>query len=76
VELVFGLQNLQLSDGLHRLVALPANDIGLRRIVSHYYTNDKPISLDELRIIGKAWGKWSVLAAYYLVVADLMSIKI
>ncbi len=62
--------------GLHRLVALPADDIGLRRIVSHYYTNNKPISSDELRNIGKAWGKWSGLTAYYLVVADLMSIKI
>jgi DNA-3-methyladenine glycosylase II len=72
----FWTAELAVIRGLHRLVALPADDIGLRRIVSHYYTNNKPISSDELRIIGKAWGKWSGLAAYYLVVADLMSIKI
>ena len=62
--------------GLHRVVALPADDIGLRRVVSHYYNNDKPVSADELRRIAKGWGKWSGLAAFYLVVADIMSIKI
>ena len=62
--------------GLHRVVALPADDIGLRRVVSHYYNNDEPISADELRRIAKGWGKWSGLAAFYLVVADIMSIKI
>ena len=62
--------------GLHRLVALPADDIGLRRVVSHYYNNDEPISADELRRIAKGWGRWSGLAAFYLVVADIMSIKI
>ena len=62
--------------GLHRVVALPADDIGLRRVVSHYYNNYEPISADELRRIAKGWGKWSGLAAFYLVVADIMSIKI
>jgi len=62
--------------GIHRLVALPADDIGLRRVVSHYYNNYEPISADELRRIAKGWGKWSGLAAFYLVVADIMSIKI
>ena len=62
--------------GIHRLVALPADDIGLRRVVSHYYNNDEPISADELRRIAKGWGKWSGLAAFYLVVADIMSINI
>jgi DNA-3-methyladenine glycosylase II len=62
--------------GLHRLVALPADDIGLRRVVSHYYTKGRPISGEELRIIARCWGKWSGLAAFYLIVAEIMSIKI
>ena len=61
---------------IHRLVALPADDTGLRRVVSHYYNNDEPISADELRRIAKGLGRWSGLAAFYLVVADIMSIKI
>ncbi len=62
--------------GLHRLVVVPADDIGLRRIVSHYYNDDKPVSSDELREIGKIWGKWSGLAVFYLVIADIMSLDI
>jgi DNA-3-methyladenine glycosylase II len=62
--------------GLHRMVALPTDDIGLRRLVSHYYNDDKPLTVDELLDIAKGWGRWSGLAAFYLVVADLMSIKI
>jgi DNA-3-methyladenine glycosylase II len=62
--------------GIHRMVALPAEDIGLRRLVSHYYNDDKPVTVDELLDIAKGWGRWSGLAAFYLVVADLLSIKI
>lgn len=62
--------------GLHRLVVVPADDIGLRRIVSHYYNDGKPISPNELREIAKIWGKWGSLAIFYLVVADLMSLNI
>lgn len=62
--------------GLHRLVSLPADDIGIRRVVSHYYRNNEPVSSKEIRKIAGKWGKWSGLAVYYLIVADLMSIKI
>jgi DNA-3-methyladenine glycosylase II len=62
--------------GLHKMNAIPADDVGLRRIVSHYYNNAEPISGNELRKISKNWGNWSGLAAFYLIIADLMSIKI
>ncbi|MBZ2165695.1 DNA-3-methyladenine glycosylase family protein [Methanobacterium spitsbergense] len=62
--------------GLHRMVALPADDIGLRRVVSHYYTGGKPITSHQLRTIAKNWGNWSGLVVFYLIIADLMSIKI
>lgn len=62
--------------GMHRLDVVPADDLGLKRIVSNYYTNGEPISGDELRKIANNWGKWSGLAAFYLIIADLMSIKI
>lgn len=42
------------------LVALPADDSGLRRVVSHYYTDNKPISGDELRKIGINGVVWSL----------------
>ena len=62
--------------GLHRFVVVPADDIGLRRIVSHYYNDENPVSSDELREIAKIWGIWSGLAIFYLVIADLMSLEI
>lgn len=62
--------------GLHKLNAIPADDVGLRRVVSKYYNGGKPISSDELRKIAKNWGKWMGLAAFYLIIADLMSITI
>ena len=67
---------LALLRGMQRLDTVPADDLGLRRVVSHYYTNGEPISGDKLRKIANSWGKWSGLAAFYLIVADLMSIKI
>jgi DNA-3-methyladenine glycosylase II len=67
---------LSVLRGLHRLVALPADDLGIKRAVSHYYTHNEPVSSDDLLKIGINWGKWRGLAAYYLIRADLMSLKI
>ena len=62
--------------GLHRLVVVPVKDIGLRRIMSRYYNNGDPVSSDKIYEITKPWGKWSGLAIFYLVIADLMSLDI
>jgi DNA-3-methyladenine glycosylase II len=62
--------------GLHRLVVVPTEDIGLRRIISRYYNNGNPVSSDEITEIAKPWGKWSGLAIFYLVIADIMSLDI
>ena len=62
--------------GLHRLVVVPTEDIGLRRIISRYYNNGDPVSSDEITEIASTWGKWSGLAIFYLVIADLMSLDI
>jgi DNA-3-methyladenine glycosylase II len=62
--------------GMQRLEALPADDLGLRRVISRYYCQGKAISSSEVRQIAKNWSKWKGLAAYYLVVADMKNIKI
>lgn len=62
--------------GLHRLNSLPADDVGIKRIVSHYYHDDEPISRDDLLLTAKKWGRWRGLAVYYLIVGDIMSIEI
>jgi DNA-3-methyladenine glycosylase II len=60
--------------GLGRLDAMPADDIGLRRVISNYYCEGRKINASEARNIAKGWGPWQGLAAYYLVVADMLSI--
>jgi DNA-3-methyladenine glycosylase II len=60
--------------GLNRLDAIPADDLGLRRWIAHYYCNDRRITSAEVRDIAERWGKWRGLAGYYLVVAGLLKI--
>jgi DNA-3-methyladenine glycosylase II len=54
--------------GMHK-DAIPADDLGLRRHISHYYCNDRKISNEEARRIAEKWGKWKGLASFYLIIA-------
>ncbi len=56
--------------------ALPADDVGLQRIISNYYFGGKRIDSSDVRKIGAKWGRWKGLASYYLVVADMQRIEI
>ena len=62
--------------GLRRLEALPADDLGLRRVISRYYRDGKMVQSAEARRIAENWGEWKGLAAYYLVMADTKDIKL
>ena len=65
---------LALLRGLGRLDAIPADDIALQRTISHFYRDDEKISSGKVREIASAWGRWRGLAAYYMVVAELLNI--
>jgi DNA-3-methyladenine glycosylase II len=67
---------LTMLRGMQRLEALPADDLGLRRVISRYYRDGKVISSAEARKIAEGWGEWKGLAAYYLVVADMKDIAL
>jgi DNA-3-methyladenine glycosylase II len=67
---------LTMLRGMQRLEALPADDLGLRRVISRYYFGGKKISSAEARQIANPWGEWKGLAAYYLVVADMKDLLI
>ena len=60
--------------GLNRLDVFPADDLGLRRLVAHYYCSERTITSAQARGIAEQWGKWKGLAGYYLVVAGLLKI--
>ncbi len=67
---------LTMLRGMQKLDALPADDFGIRRVISRYYCNGKPIKSPEAREIAKSWGKWKGLAAYYLIVAEIKGITV
>ena len=62
--------------GMQRLEALPADDLGLRRDISRYYRDGKVIKSAEARRIAEGWGNWKGLAAYYLVIASMLTINV
>jgi DNA-3-methyladenine glycosylase II len=67
---------LTMVRGMRKLDALPADDLGLRRVISHYYCNDRKISSDEARRIAEKWGSWKGLASFYLIVAESRGLSV
>jgi DNA-3-methyladenine glycosylase II len=67
---------LTMLRGMQRLDALPADDFGIRRVISRYYCGGKPIKTAEAREIAKRWGKWKGLAAFYLIIAEVKGIHV
>jgi DNA-3-methyladenine glycosylase II len=66
---------LTMLRGMQRLEALPADDLGLKRTISHYYCGGKVITSGQARQIAENWGRWKGLAAYYLIVAEMLEIE-
>jgi DNA-3-methyladenine glycosylase II len=83
IRQLFGLRGvglwtaeLAVLRGLSRLDAIPADDLGIRRSISRYYSRASRIDTGEARRIARAWGKWKGLAAYYLLVAERIGIGV
>jgi DNA-3-methyladenine glycosylase II len=67
---------LTMLRGMQKLEALPAEDLGLRRVISHYYCGGTRITSVQARQIAQGWGKCKGLAAYYLIVAEMLGIEV
>jgi DNA-3-methyladenine glycosylase II len=67
---------LTMLRGMSKLEAIPADDLGLRRHIAHYYCNDRKITGAEAREIAEKWGTWKGLAAYYLILASRLGLEI
>lgn len=61
---------------MQKFDVIPADDLGLRRVISHYYCDGKEIWGDDAREIAQRWGKWRGLAAFYLIMAEETGVKI
>jgi DNA-3-methyladenine glycosylase II len=66
---------LTMLRGMQKLDALPADDLGVRRVISRYYCGGKPIKAAEAREIAGGWGRWKGLAAFYLIIAEIKDLK-
>jgi DNA-3-methyladenine glycosylase II len=67
---------LTMLRGMQKLEAFPADDLGLRRHIAHYYCDDRKISGAEARAIAENWGRWKGLAAYYVLTADQLGMAL
>ena len=65
---------LTLLRGVGRFDVLPADDFGLRRVISRYYREGRLIDALEARQIAERWGCWKGLAAFYLIIAEAQNI--
>jgi len=65
---------LTMVRGMRKQEVMPADDIGLRRHISHYYCNDRKISSEEARRIAQKWGRWKGSASFYLIIAGRLGI--
>jgi DNA-3-methyladenine glycosylase II len=67
---------LTMLRGMQRLDAFPADDLGIKRVISRYYREGKPIKTSEAREIAESWGTWKGLAAFYLITAEVKNLKV
>jgi len=67
---------LTMVRGLQRWDAFPAQDLGLRRAIAHYYHQDRKITAEEARQTALAWKGWRGLAGFYLIVAEQRRIEV
>jgi DNA-3-methyladenine glycosylase II len=67
---------LTIMRGMQRWDVLPADDFGIRRVISTYYCGGRAIKAAEAREIAKAWGNWRGLAAFYLILAEVKGIVV
>lgn len=67
---------LTIYRGMQRLDVLPADDFGIRRVLSKYYCGGKPIKAAEAREVARPWSGWQGLAAFYLLAAEANGIEV
>lgn len=67
---------LTMVRGMQKFDAIPADDLGLRRAIAHYYYDDRKISGAEARRKAEAWEGWRGLAAFYIIMGERLGIEV
>lgn len=61
---------MTLIRGMQKFDAIPADDLGLRKVISHYYYEGRVITGAEARSTAAQWKGWQGLASFYLILAE------
>ena len=67
---------LTMLRSMQRFDVVPADDLGLKRYISHHYFDDKKIASSDVREIAVHWGSWKGLVAYYCLEADRLELNV
>jgi len=62
--------------GMQKFDSIPADDLGLGRVISHYYYEDRKITGQEARSAAEAWKGWRGLASFYLIMAEQLKTEV
>ncbi len=65
---------LTMVRGMQKFDAIPADDLGIRKAIAHYYCDDRKISGAEARQTAEQWRGWRGLASFYLIMAERLGI--
>lgn len=67
---------LTMVRGMQKFDAIPADDLGLRRAIAHYYYDDQKISGAEARRTAEQWKGWRGLASFYIIMGERHGIEV
>lgn len=67
---------LTMVRGMQKFDSVPADDLGIRRAVSHYYYDGRKISGQEARRTAEQWKGWRGLAGFYLIMGERLGIEV
>jgi DNA-3-methyladenine glycosylase II len=67
---------LTMVRGMQKFNAIPADDLGLRRAIAHYYYDDRKISGAEARRTAEQWKGWRGLASFYIIMGERLGIDV
>jgi DNA-3-methyladenine glycosylase II len=62
--------------GMQKFDVIPADDLGLRRVISHHYHHCEKITGDVARRTAQSWAGWRGLASFYLIMAKQLGIEV
>jgi DNA-3-methyladenine glycosylase II len=62
--------------GIGKYSEFPADDLGLRKTLSHFYRKGVLMNAEEARQLAERWGPWKGLAGFYLIATEMSDLQL